>query len=178
MDGLFMGAWDELDTQISVNVDTSDIHNASSRLDDFFTAEIAEYLEDLEEAVEEGSRQGISDLAGRNRSFQQQIINDVCDNPSGMLASSIQEEEQDEYTYLIGTIINEIYPMSIEYGRGPVYPIRARALAFYAPTGELVFRMSAGPSKPRPFVAPAFDRTLDIAENIMLEYVGGAVDKC
>ena len=73
---------------------------------------------------------------------------------------------------MIGTIINHIYPLSVEYGRGPVYPIRAKALAFYSDSGELIFRKSVGPAKPRPFVAPAFEKTVDIADEIMLRYFG------
>ena len=170
-----MGAWDELDTLITVDMD-SDIDDAINRVDDYFTEEVAEYLADIKDAVEEGSRKGVEDLATRNRSFQQQIIRDVCDNPSGMLASSIMEEEQDEYSWLICTTINHIYPLCVEKGRGPVYPIKAKALAFYSPDGELIFRKSAGPAKARPFVAPAFDRTLEITETIMLEYIGGALE--
>ena len=173
-----MGAWDELDTLITIDVDTSELNEASSVLDDYFTTELADYFNDLTEDMETGSRKVVEDLATRNRSFQQQIINDVCDNPSGMLASSIQEEAQDEYTYLIGTIINDIYPLCVEKGRGPVYPINAQALAFYSSDGELIFRKSVGLAKPRPFVAPAFERTLDITDTMLIEYIGGEMDKC
>ena len=73
-----------------------------------------------------------------------------------------------------GTRINHIYPMSVEYGRGPVYPIRAKALAFYL-NGELVFRKSVGPAKPRPFVAPAYEVTGQIADEIVLRKINIAI---
>ena len=167
-----MGAWDRLDTEISVETDTSDLDTAISNCDEYFTEDIKEYLQDLKKDVEEGSKNAVHDLAVRNRSFQQQIIAEVCTNPSGMLSSSIQEEEVGERTWLIGTIINHIYPLAVEYARGPVHPIRAKALVFYSDSGELIFRKSVGPAKARPFVAPAFEKTVDIADEIMLRYFG------
>lgn len=167
-----MGAWEELDTEISVELDIDDLDTINTMDDPYGIFEdVQEYCANLKTAIETGSSKGVNDLAIRNRSFQQQIISEVCDNPSGMLVSSIQEEEQNEYTYLIGTIINHIYPMSVEYGRGPVYPIHAKALAFYL-DGVLVFRKSVGPAKPRPFVAPAYEKTYEIAEQIMVDYIG------
>ena len=135
-----------------------------------------ETLDNLKTGLDDGSKEGVEDIANRNLSFQEQYINEVCDNPSGMLASSIDVEEQDEYTYLIGTMINHIYPMAVEYGRSEVYPIRAKALAFYY-DGELIFRKKVGPAKPRPFVAPAFEKTNDVAEEIMLRKIEIAIDR-
>ena len=176
-----MGAWDELDTEISVEVDTTELEDLkflleTEDIDGIFDGAV-DYVDKLITGFHEGSQEGVQDIAERNRSFQDQIISEVCDNPSGMLASSIYAEEVDEYTYLVGTTINHIYPMALEFGRGPVYPIRAKALAFYAPSGELVFRKSAGPARPRPFVAPAFDRTSQIAEEIMLRKVNIAINR-
>ena len=173
---IILGAWDELDTEISVDVDTSDLDGLQS-LDDPYGIfdDIANYAVDLSEAVHNGSKRGVEEIAVRNRSFQQQIIAEVCDNPSGMLASSIQEEEGNNgYTFIVGTILNHIYPMSVEYGRSEVYPVRAKALAFYL-NGELVFRKSVGRAEPRPFVAPAYEKTDDIAEELMLIEVNHAI---
>ncbi|MBQ8017523.1 MAG: hypothetical protein IJ258_05385 [Methanobrevibacter sp.] len=176
-----MGAWDELDTEISVEVDTTELEDLKFLLEtediDGIFDDAVDYVDKLITGIHEGSQEGVQDIAERNRSFQDQIISEACDNPSGMLASSIYAEEVDEYTYLVGTTINHIYPMALEFGRGPVYPIRAKALAFYAPSGELVFRKSAGPARPRPFVAPAFDRTSQIAEEIMLRKVNIAINR-
>ena len=173
-----MGAWDELDTEITVDVDTSDLDDLQY-LDDPYGIfdDVQNYALDLSEAVHDGSKRGVEEIAVRNRSFQQQIIAEVCDNPSGMLMSSIQEEEEnDGYTFIVGTIINHIYPMSVEYGRSEVYPIRAKALAFYL-NGELVFRKSVGKADPRPFVAPAYEKTTSIADELMLIEVNHAIQK-
>ena len=173
-----MGAWDELDTEFTVIVELDDLDKINDLDDPYGIFEtVQEYCANLKEAVDYGSKLGIKDLAGRNRSFQEQIILASCKNPSGMLASSINDEQQDDYTYLVGTIINHIYPMCLEFGRGPVYPIRAKALAFYADSGELIFRKSVGPAKPVPFVAPAYDKADAIAEQIMLAHVGQEMSK-
>ena len=174
-----MGAWDELDTEISVEVETDDIDNALDLCDEYFLEDISKYLEDIKEGVEKGSSKAVSDLATRNRSFQQQLITDLGEHPyaSGMLGSSIVEEEQDEYTWLIGTRINHIYPMAVEYGRDAVEPVNKKVLFFYALSGEPVFTMKSGPAEPRPFVEPAFEKTESIAEEMMMRYIGRNLPK-
>lgn len=168
-----MGAWEELDTEISVEVDTTVIDSALAVCDEYFLDDVRTELENIKKGIEEGSKEGIADIATRNRSFQQQLINDVGKHPysTGMLGSSITEEQKDDFTWLVGTRINHIYPMAVEYGRKEVYPIRAKSLAFYLNTGELIFAKKAGKAKPRPFVAPAYDKTDNIAEAIMLRYI-------
>lgn len=167
-----MGAWEELDTEISIDVDTSDLEQILNLDDEFGILEpVQESVNRLISNIHDGSKEAVDDISDRNKSFQEQIISEVCDNPSGMLASSIQKEEINEgYGFIVGTILNHIYPMSVEYGRGPVYPIHAKALAFYY-DGELVFRKSVGPAKPRPFVAPAYEKTSIIAEEIVLRKI-------
>lgn len=169
-----MGAWDELDTEISVEVETDDIDFAIDLCDEYFTDDIREHLERVKKGIEDGSREGVADIAVRNRSFQQQLITDLSVHPyaSGMLGSSIVEEEQDEYTWLVGTRINHIYPMAVEYGRDAVEPVNAKVLFFYALSGEPVFTKHVGPAEPRPFVQPAYDKTDNIAEELMLRYIG------
>ena len=169
-----MGAWEELDTEISVEVDTSNIDYAISLCDEYFLEDVETMLNDIKKGIEEGSSEGVADLATRNRSFQQQLITDTSVHPyaSGMLGSSITEEQQDEYTWLIGTRINHIYPMAVEYGRDSVEPVHAKVLFFYSLSGEPVWTMHSGPAEPRPFVAPAYDKTDAIAEEIMLRYIG------
>ena len=173
-----MGAWNELDTEISVILNTSDLDDLINLDDELgIFEEVKKEAENIKKKFETGSKRGVQDLSVRNRSFQEQIIAEICDNPSGRLATSINNKKINDYTYLIGTSINEIYPMSVEYGRGPVYPIRAKALAFYASTGELLFRKRVGPAQPRPFVAPAYDRTNHIAERIMDIAIGRELSK-
>jgi len=175
-----MGAWDELDTEISVEVDTTDLEELLYLDDEWGIFEPVEKIAlDLKTNIEEGSKNGVEDLAKRNVSFQEKWINKNCKNPSGILASSI-DIEGDEYEYITGTRINHIYPMSVEYG-ADIYPVVAKALRFPAPpdwdgdTDEdgFVFLSEAHP-KPHPFVAPAYDDTDKIAEQIMVMEIGHA----
>ena len=170
-----MGAWEELDTEIEVTVETDDIDTVLNMDDEFGVFEpVQEYLKNVKRGFEEGGKEGALDVARRNKSFQQQFIFRNCDNPSGMLATSIEYEGSD-YNYLIGTRINHIYPMSVEYGRkgfGPIPP--TKALAFYY-QGELIFRKRVGPAKPRPFVAPAYEVTGQIADEIVLRKINIAI---
>ena len=159
-----MGAWEELDTEFNLNIELSDLDTLNEGTGDLGIFD--DITDDLKTKINAGSKRGMSELAKRNVSFQEKWINQNCKNPSGMLASSIDVEEG-EYTAITGTRINDIYPMSIEYGRSAIYPVHAKALAFYADNGELIFRKSAGEAKPRPFVAPAYEDTLDIAEEII-----------
>ena len=163
-----MGAWDELDTEITIELDCSDIDAAIEMSDPIgLYDETKEHFQDLKKCFEKGCDDALEQLGMVNITQQEIFINQNCKNPSGMLASSITAESNGEHSILIGTRINHIYPMSVEYGRGPVYPIRAKALAFYVDTGELVFRKSAGPAKPRPFVEPAFDKTMEAIDRII-----------
>ena len=173
-----MGAWSELDTEVEVIFNDKNIESAISTLDDDELFEdVTDYLKKLRTAFDTGSKQAVEDISKRNRSFQQQIISEVCDNPTGMLSSSINIERKSEYSYLIGTIINHIYPMSLEKGRKGFGAIRAKALAFYASNGALIFRKRVGPAKPRPFVAPAYRKTKSIARGIVVRKIGENLKK-
>jgi len=167
-----MGAWNELDTEITVDVDTSelekllDMPNESGVFDPLLQS-----VEKLIKNVHDGSKEAVEDIANRNRSFQEQAINLYCTNPSGMLASSIEKQQiNGGYGFIVGTTINHIYPMAVEYGRKEVYPIKAKTLAFYY-KGELIFRKKVGRSKPRLFVARAYRKTSTIADQIVLRKV-------
>ena len=169
-----MGAWEELDTEITVDNDFTLLDNLLSIDDPYDIFEpLKKEVSDLRNNIDKGSRKAVSDLAKRNVSFQEKWINKNCKNPSGMLASSIDIEGGD-YSYITGTRFNHVYPMSIEYGHREIYPIRAKALAFYDESGELIFRKKVRATKPRPFVAPAYDDTEKIAETIMVLEIGHA----
>lgn len=170
-----MGAWDELNTEISVENDFTDLDNLLSLDDELGIFEpVHKIVDDLKSAIDEGSQRGVFELAKRNISFQEKWINQNCKNPSGILATSIDYEEEGDYSFITGTRINDIYPMSVEYGRSEVYPITAKALAFYADSGELLFRKWVRKAEPRPFVAPAYDDTVEITETIMVDEIAHA----
>ena len=171
-----MGAWEELDTEISVELELDDLDSVISLEDEYgIFEEVKTYADNLKTAMETGAKKGVKDLAKRDRSFQQQLLAQNCKHPTGMLSSSIQEEEQDEYTWLIGTTINHIYPMSIEFGRSEVHPYPPKKrLRFYGEGGYLIFpKMSRDTwSTHKPFVAPAYTKTDAITETIMMLYIG------
>lgn len=51
------------------------------------------------------------------------------------------------------------YPSSVEFGRGPVYPKRAKVLRWTDRGGKVVFAKRAGPAKARPFMRPALHQS-------------------
>lgn len=171
-----MGSWEELDTKISVEVDTSPLDNIINQFaGDEILSGYADYAKQLKEGWEKGSKRAVIELARRNQSWQEQYINQKCKNPSGMLASSIQIIRDNPNAAIVGTNINHIYPMSVEYGRKEVYPIRAKALAFYNEDGELIFTKKAGKAKARPFVAPAYKDTDKIAKTLVMLEINHAI---
>ena len=177
-----MGAWDELDTLISAEVKLDDLDKISDLDDEYgIFDDLKEYCTDLKTAIRVGSHKGVDDLATRDRSFQEQYIAKNCKNPSGMLASSINKNETnssgDYFEFIIGTIINHIYPLAVEYGRDEVHPIPPKKrLRFYGEGGYLIYPLMSREAKPRPFVAPAYDDTLELSEKIMLAYVGDEIE--
>lgn len=169
-----MGAWKELDTLIEVENDFTDLDNILSINDEYGIFDpVKEEIQDLKNKIDDGSKRAVYELAKKNVSFQEKWINNNCKNPSGILASSI-DYTGDDYSYITGTRINHIYPMSVEYGHTDIYPIHAKALAFYDDSGELIFRKHVKPTNPRPFVAPAYDDAVQITEEIMLLEIGHA----
>lgn len=177
-----MGAWDELDTLITVDAETDDLDDIQNLDDPYGIFEdVIEYAGNLKEAVQTGCYKGADDLATRDRSFQEQALQ-KCKNPSGILASSINVEDNssggDHSEFLIGTDIQHIYPLSIEFGRGEVHPIPPKTrLRFYGEGGYLIYPLMAGKADPVPFVAPAYEKTVDISEKIMLLYIGNEMSK-
>lgn len=173
-----MGAWNELDTEISVELDLTGLDNLITKYagDEIFD-NVSEYAKVLKKGWETGAKRAVIELSNRNKSFQELYINQKCKNPSGMLASSIQLIKKNPFTYIVGTNINHIYPMAVEYGRKEVYPIRAKALAFYNEDGELIFTKKAGKAKARPFVAPAYQTTDRIAETFVMLEINHVVNR-
>lgn len=172
----FMGAWDELNTEISVTVDTTDLEDLLD-FDDIFEP-VKTTASKLITNIHDGCKEAAEDISNRNISFQQQYIYANCKFPSGILASSIQKDEIDGgYGFITGTIISHIYPMSVEYG-ADIYPVNRKVLRFPAPedwTGPIdndgfVFVKEAH-TRPHPYVQPAFEDTMEIAEEIVLRKI-------
>lgn len=171
-----MGAWDELDNIISAELDLSDLDDFLKMDDPYGILEPLEpIVEDLKTTINQGSVKAVEYLSNFNRSQQELYINKNCKNPSGMLASSITDIEDTPFMHTVGTIINHVYPMSVEFGHDDIYPVEAKALAFYY-KGELIFRKHVRDTfdTPRPFSQPAYDDTDKIAEKIMVMEIAHA----
>ncbi len=168
-----MGAWDELDTELTVVNDVSalddlcDVCN-DSEFGDIFE-DVKEIAENLKTAVDEGSKDGLEITAKRLMSREQRYASDKShraedSRASGLLASSIQIEGSD-YQYTVGTSISEIYPMSVEYGRSEVHPNPPNTrLRFYGKDGYLIYPLFSSEAPPYPFVQPAYDEIVDLIE--------------
>lgn len=169
-----MGKWKELETEITITIDGSFDELIKIGQQDGFQG-LSGLAFQLKKSVERAASKAAKDLAAHNRSLQQRLIADISVHPyaSGMLASSIIEQQTGEYQYLIGTRINHIYPMAVEYGRREIRPKNAKALFFYALSGEPVWAKHVGPAEPRPFVEPAYKET----ERISLKVTDTIIDK-
>ena len=169
-----MGAWDELDTEISAELELDDLDELLDLDDEYGIFEpLKDIVKNMKTSIENGTKRGVKELANKDRSFQEKWINKNCKNPSGILASSIGYEG-DDYSIIVGTVLSHIYPMSIEYGHREIYPIRAKALAFYGEDGELIFRKKVRETEPRPFVAPAYKDVEEITEQLMVYEIAHA----
>ena len=97
------------------------------------------------EAIESGL-QGAVDAAMQE--CGELVVAEESRRTKGSLAKSF-------YTYKSGDsqIIDNTkeYAQYVEYGRGPVYAVNAKALRFVI-NGEVLFRKSVGPMKAQPFV--------------------------
>lgn len=167
-----MGAWNELDTKITVTSDTDFEELQALGREPYFQG-LTGLAFQMDNAFKRIEKKAVKDLAVHNRSVQQRLLSDLSEHPysQGMLASSIEEKPSGDNSYLIGTRISHIYPLCVEKGRGPITATKAKALAFYSLSGELVFRKSVGPAPARPFVKPAFSETERIAEKVVTSLI-------
>lgn len=163
-----MGTWEELDIEFNVNLDLSGIDdgiNMAESLDECFSP-LVEILNQFKSDVEDGVKSGSQEIAERTKSIQEEIISANGSVASGQLLGSIEIEQNDDYSYTIGTTLEDFYPLVVEKGRGPVVPVNAKYLHFYV-DGNEVFTKYSGPSEPRPFVEPTFVRIESEAMDII-----------
>nr|WP_319372457.1 hypothetical protein [uncultured Methanobacterium sp.] len=110
---------------------------------------------------------------------------------SGKILRSIKWIKTGEYSRTVGVFTNEIYPLILEKGRGPIYPklrvtpntqhvsylgkhIGAAALKFEI-GGKVIFRRSVGPAKPRPYVEPTRRSMRTMFPKIMQKEIANAI---
>lgn len=173
-----MGAWDELDTLIEATSDTLALEELIEVCEDGDFGDIFEpaiqQAEAWIDAIEDGTEQGLEVTANNLISMQQTEILDTAKHPysQGILGTSIDKEEYGD-GWLIGTSINHIYPMSVEYG-ADIYPVKAFALQVHesqlkgdygTPDKKGFFYWKEVHITPKPFVQPAFERMVDKIEN-------------
>ena len=167
-----MGAWDELDTELTVVNDVSALDDIINECNGEFADIFQEVIQDagnLKEAIDEGSQIGLEITADRLMSRESRYATDSShraenSRASGKLASSITVEGGG-YQYTVGTTIDEIYPMSVEYGRGEVHPIPPNTrLRFYGQDGYLIYPLMSAEAPPYPFVQPAYDEVVELVE--------------
>lgn len=174
-----MGTWNELDVEINVTVDTSDIDQLLSNIssDDLEIANLfapaVDILSGLKKGVEEGSKTGAEEVADRTRSLQELTIALNGSIHTGKLIQSIKAEKQDDYHYLVGTTIEHFYPLTIEKGRGEVRPVNCPYLVFMF-NGHLIRTKYSRPTTPRPYVEPSYQQVMGEANDIVWRNIENA----
>jgi len=68
----------------------------------------------------------------------------------------VQQRWEGDTLYVAGPTVE--YAVWIERGRGPVVADKGEALRFENEDGEVIFRKSVGPVKPKPFMRPAVEK--------------------
>ena len=163
-----MGTWYELDTQVNVKSDTSELDELIDFLGEDKVFEPAlKIAERYKTGIEEGSKEGAETIAKRVKSLQELAIASNGSIGTMNLINSIEIEEQSDTSYLVGTTITHFYPLCVEKGRGEVRPVYAKVLHWFTLSGNEVFSMYSSPASPRPFVKPAYEQTSSEAGDIV-----------
>ena len=105
--------------------------------------------------------------------FARRVMHDYAPKRTGRLAESIVVQAPSELERAVGPTVE--YASYVEYGRGWVYPVHARALRIPLESGEAIFRKSARPAAGRHFVDKTMfelrDALPQIAEKVLKEAV-------
>ena len=184
-DAMGTGPWhdvEELYTNIKVTTDTSDLDQIINM--DWGDAEINQIMSPLvkrakkyKSQIEKGAEKGVKELADRDRSLQELALALHGNIFSGKLIQNIKVKEISKREYNIGPNVAHFYPLCIEFGRGPVYPIRFGFLHWTTLGGEEVYAKKAGPSEPYPFVKPAFEDIDREAESVIMRCIGDVANR-
>lgn len=87
---------------------------------------------------------------------------------TGGLMGSIKIFESGKDYIVVGT--DAPHAGFIEFGRGPIKPVRATVLRFFdKKKGKLIFTKYVGPTEPMPFMQPAAEKWANLFEGIMTE---------
>lgn len=128
---------------MSVNIETSGMDKARM------------ILENIEKGIDKKHSEIIHDIGERIVFEARSNLQTNTNINSGHLLSSIKILKEDESSIWIGT--EEHYAWYIEYGRGPVRPLKADGWLHWIDkqTGKDVFAKFAKATEPMPFLEPA-----------------------
>ena len=137
--------------------------------------EVLERLLTAKNNLENLGHEVAKSIGETQKSYQEQFIQMNGTIKTGMMLNSTEITEDGMGTVHVGNTASSVdgfpYPLAIETGRGPVYPINAKVLRWFDDGGNPVFARSVGPAKARPFVAPSQEYTLDDVDKIVDEYM-------
>lgn len=139
--------------------------------------------------VKAGVQKGL-DETGKFGERQMKAIHGPHAKTGGIL-KNIKWIKTGEYSRTVGVFTNQIYPIILEKGRGPIYPklrvtpntqhigylgkhIGAAALKFVI-GGKVIFRRRVGPAKPRPYVEPTRRAMQTMFPRIMQQEISKAI---
>ena len=170
-----MGNWNELDTEVNVNLNTDELDELIEVLgnDPIFQPAV-EIAQRYKNGIMEGAKTGAKTIAQVDKSLQELAIATNATMFSDKLLNSIEITEESEINYIIGTNITHFYPLCVEKGRREVRPIRAKFLHWFTLSGTEIFSKYSSPAPPRPFVKPAFEETSNRAVDIVKEEIYNA----
>ena len=173
-----MGTWDELDTEVNVNLNTDELDELIDFLsgDEIFAPAVEMALR-YKNGIVEGGKTGAKSIAEVNKSLQELAIATnatFTTTENGGLLRSIEIEYKSDTNYIVGTNITHFYPLCVEKGRREVRPIRAKFLHWFTLSGIEIFSKRSSPAPPRPFVKPAFEETTNRAKDIVSEAIYNA----
>lgn len=170
-----MGNWNELDTEVNVNLNTDELDELIEVLgnDPIFQPAV-EIAQRYKNGIIEGAKTGAKTIAQVDKSLQELSIATNATMFSNKLLNSIEITEESETNYIIGTNITHFYPLCVEKGRREVRPIRAKFLHWFTLSGTEIFSKYSSPAPPRPFVKPAFEETSNRAVDIVKEAIYNA----
>lgn len=174
-----MGTWNELDTEVTVELDSTELDELINVLsDDPIFQPALEMAENYKKGLQDASKIAARKIAETDKSLQELAIatNATFTNAGGGLLRSIEIEEESETDYIIGTNITHFYPLCVEFGRGEVRPIKAQFLHWFTLSGIEIFSKYSSPAPPRPFVKPAFEETTNRAIDIVKEAIYNATN--
>ena len=170
-----MGAWDELDTKVNINLNTDELDEFIEFLEsDPIFEPAVELAHKYRNGIVEGSKIGAKRVSETNKSLQELAIATnatFTSTSNGSLLRSIEIEEESETSFIIGTNIAHFYPLCVEKGRSEVRPVYKKVLHWYTLSGDEVFSKYSSPAPPRPFVKPAFEETTSRAVDIVKEAI-------